>query len=549
MIAFAFLILVQPTPQEAALSDTVSLFERAHTALETGRFEESRSLYEECRERQPSNPTFAFHLACACERLDESEDALGHLMDAARNGYQDAAVARWTEHLIGLRTEGRFHEALKAMEEDARRRRVVRSPESVAWLDPRSERVHASYLRWQQVDTSAAHIAVGLDDGSVRVYDSATGRLVLSGKEHESAVRCIDLHPRGSRLLSAAVDGIVTLWDLESGEPLHRLVLELREHDEPSARFSPDGMAFLVHPVRGGGAELWDTRDLVRIARFEGPFDSFPEPTFSPDGRLLAAVRGSGIQLLDPGSGEATGVVLDVDKGDSEYSFHPDGTRILVAGRNLELSFRDTLAGDRTALPFEVWDRGNVLTTARDVEIDASGRFAVLTTGSLYVRLIDLERMEDVWIYHYPGGQMSSLQADFTRDGTRLLCYGNSHPRILRTGDGLVLFGEQDTGHSWFLEVASGELLAAGRGSALEFLNAKTLEPAFAVAPYDPRAGVFEPRRPAYVRSRSELQALRLARPDGVTPLTDVASLLVDPIRVAAREAGVEVREPNLGSF
>jgi WD40 repeat protein len=74
---------------------------------------------------------------------------------------------------------------------------------------------------------------------------------VLSG--HASAPYQLALSPDGSLLASAAHDGTVRLWNVDTGKTLKVLV---HLHEVYSVAFSPDG-TLLACGVAGEGVEIW----------------------------------------------------------------------------------------------------------------------------------------------------------------------------------------------------------------------------------------------------------------------------------------------------
>ena len=60
------------------------------------------------------------------------------------------------------------------------------------------------------VDGSLA--AVGLMDGSIRLFDVATGREISSLEGHAGVITALKFSPDGSILASGGRDGVVILW-------------------------------------------------------------------------------------------------------------------------------------------------------------------------------------------------------------------------------------------------------------------------------------------------------------------------------------------------
>lgn len=58
-------------------------------------------------------------------------------------------------------------------------------------------------------------IVVGSDDGYLRVFDYGTSKKVHEFKAHEDYIRCVEVHPTLSCILTASDDKLIKLWDWE----------------------------------------------------------------------------------------------------------------------------------------------------------------------------------------------------------------------------------------------------------------------------------------------------------------------------------------------
>ncbi|MGI8631305.1 MAG: pentapeptide repeat-containing protein [Solirubrobacterales bacterium] len=97
-------------------------------------------------------------------------------------------------------------------------------------------------------------LASGGLDGTVRVWDAASGRELASLAGHGSGVRSVAWSPDGDRLASGGIDGTVRVWDAASGRELAALA----GHGDwvQSVAWSPDG-----HRLASGGdgtVRVWD---------------------------------------------------------------------------------------------------------------------------------------------------------------------------------------------------------------------------------------------------------------------------------------------------
>ncbi len=59
-------------------------------------------------------------------------------------------------------------------------------------------------------------IAVGLEDGMIRLFDLETGNLISQFSKHRGPVWCIDFHSDKNRFVSGSDDGTVRVWDLKT---------------------------------------------------------------------------------------------------------------------------------------------------------------------------------------------------------------------------------------------------------------------------------------------------------------------------------------------
>src|SRR5205807_1267429 len=96
----------------------------------------------------------------------------------------------------------------------------------------------------------------GSDDQTLRVWDSDSGRCLLTLDEHTRAVSACAWSPDGKRLLSGSDDQTLRVWDSDSG----RCLLTLDEHTRAvsACAWSPDGKRLL-----SGSADntlrVWDS--------------------------------------------------------------------------------------------------------------------------------------------------------------------------------------------------------------------------------------------------------------------------------------------------
>src|SRR5262249_23143586 len=70
--------------------------------------------------------------------------------------------------------------------------------------------------------------AARAEDGTVRLWETGSGRLLATLQSHASAIRGVALSADGQLVASGGVDGTLRLWEAKSGASLHTLRAERR---------------------------------------------------------------------------------------------------------------------------------------------------------------------------------------------------------------------------------------------------------------------------------------------------------------------------------
>jgi WD40 repeat protein len=100
-------------------------------------------------------------------------------------------------------------------------------------------------------------LASACDDGTVKVWDAATGQESLTLTGHTDRVWSVAFSPDGQRLASASDDRTVKVWDAATGQE----TLTLKGHTSivHSVAFSPDGQR-LASASSDQTVKVWDAR-------------------------------------------------------------------------------------------------------------------------------------------------------------------------------------------------------------------------------------------------------------------------------------------------
>lgn len=150
------------------------------------------------------------------------------------------------------------------------------------------------------ISADGSRLAVSADDRAVRLFDITDPRRPMTGPVlagAESYVFASAFSPDGTLLAAASADTRTYLWDVADPEPRLVATLDGPESFAYSPAFSPDGRTLAV-----GSADrtvrLWDVtvpeRPVALGEPLTGPANYVYSVAFSPDGRSLAAASTDG---------------------------------------------------------------------------------------------------------------------------------------------------------------------------------------------------------------------------------------------------------------
>jgi WD40 repeat protein len=191
------------------------------------------------------------------------------------------------------------------------------------------------------------------DDKSVRLWEVATGRELAAFHGHTHFVRALAFHSDGRRLFSGSLDGTVKVWDTVTSRPI-----ALRGHSNGvfSVGFGDEGR-HVVSKSYDLTTKHWnpntgeEERTIPPRERNGPPIHTDaggPPPScsrLSPDGTLLAEVKGLDVEVRRTTSG----AVAFTLKGHAEWIldvvFSPDGTQLATASLDRTIKLWDVATG------------------------------------------------------------------------------------------------------------------------------------------------------------------------------------------------------------
>lgn len=210
--------------------------------------------------------------------------------------------------------------------------------------------LHGGYDNHIAFSPDGEHVATGNRDGIIWIWDTESGEQVAVLEEPDAGYICsIDYHPLGKLLAATDFDGVVYIWDIEEERIVHTIDLDILAYLKPNPfRFSPDGeiMAAIIREDRDYKVRLWTVDGQEKIADLE--FSKEVEDiAFSPDVSLLAVA-----------SLYVETTIWDVETGTLLYTLDQELDPSALSGGSHAVAF--TLDGGHLAVvrndgPLEMW--------------------------------------------------------------------------------------------------------------------------------------------------------------------------------------------------
>ncbi|KAG2101352.1 WD40-repeat-containing domain protein [Suillus discolor] len=144
-------------------------------------------------------------------------------------------------------------------------------------------------------------IASGSNDGTVRLWEVETGKVVVKWKGHTSFVQSVCWSPNCGRVVSGSNDGMAKVWDVKSGKPGEGLNPIKTGHESVYVvRYSPEASMIATGGFNENGFKIWDAKKGELLYMSTIKFDPVWSLTWTSDEKKLIAGCGNGpIAIFD----------------------------------------------------------------------------------------------------------------------------------------------------------------------------------------------------------------------------------------------------------
>src|SRR5262245_661885 len=167
-------------------------------------------------------------------------------------------------------------------------------------------------------------------DALANLWAAVTGQELLMLKGHTGVVTSIAFSPDGKRLASGSGDGTSKLWDAATGEELHTLNgggVAVR-----SVAFSPNSQQ-LATGSASGAVKIWNVATGQELPTFQEQNGRVTSIAFSSDGKRLAISAAGKVKLIDAATGREL-TPLTEEAVISSVAFSPDGNQLAAGSQN-----------------------------------------------------------------------------------------------------------------------------------------------------------------------------------------------------------------------
>jgi eukaryotic-like serine/threonine-protein kinase len=178
------------------------------------------------------------------------------------------------------------------------------------------------------ISRDGKNLAMGNDDGTVKFWDIAAGKVLWTLPAHKAPVWTLALSPKEDYLATGSDDGNATIWNLKTQKQVQVLA---NPGGIRAVAFDPDGKKLLMGS-RSGAVAVWDVQTAEKLIDMPGHAGSVVAVAYAPNGKTMASASGDKtIKIWDASTGWLALTLNGHESGVYGIDFAPN-SRYLVSG-------------------------------------------------------------------------------------------------------------------------------------------------------------------------------------------------------------------------
>ncbi|KAG0041642.1 hypothetical protein BGZ83_001517, partial [Gryganskiella cystojenkinii] len=342
---------------------------------------------------------------------------------------------------------------------------------TTSWVKIHTVHGHTDRVYSVAYSPSSQQIASGSSDKTVRLWNAQTGAPgpILSG--HTGIVYSVTYSPSGQQIASGSRDWTVRLWDAQTGAPGH--ILSGHIGVTRSVTYSPSG-----HQIASGSEDmtvrLWDAQTGVPGPVLSGHTGSVRSVTYSPSGLQIASgSEDSTVRLWDAQTGALAHILSGHTTWVYSVSYSPSGQQIASGSEDKTVRLWDA----QTGVPGPILSGHTA--TVRSVIYSPSGHQIASGSYDNTVRLWDSQTSASRPILNCHTDTVNSVT--YSPSGQQIASGSDDHTARLwdvQTGaSGPILRGHIDRVRSVTYSPSSHQIASGSSDSTVRLWDAQTGAP------------------------------------------------------------------------